>query len=523
MTAWMSVQCGFQEKFRQWSRTWGADYMKSTFCFSKDLQIILYGVNTYSEKLYESLTNAGYTVVACFDRRYEELNGKCPVPVYGLEKHPFANPDKTGFCVVIMLQNAMQHEMIAMELLRQGFHKVLFAPMKSRVEENAALTFRYQYNMLLSGQFQMLREIPFLEEAILQSEIDSVHSIIRDGKAFKIVWCPAELVYTNSARLCKTPESLRYADIPLYSLVPFVRMFEYLQGNREDPGRYLDEYGVNSCKYTNSLTDATVVLQRSELLSIYKNALNKGMDLFISSAPPAEFSAEHGVFNLLDGHHRSLFLVMQEFRYIPVRISQGDYEKWDRACKDTELRSYLDKGGKRFPILHPRYHKINEAADRNDLLQLESIQKYLSGDQSTGQLLKGIHVLDLTNTYGYYARNALRMGAESSAIYISAGEKLAQEVNALEGFPNIPAFHGWSETAHRTYHSLFVMKALMDMPPDEKKLWIDRCAEICQKECFAIARDSAELQLWSCRFSQVRELRTLFDRGKIVKLYVLQK
>jgi len=498
--------------------------LKSTFCFSKGLQIILYGVNSNSENLYKSLTNAGYTVTAYFDRRYEELNGKYPVPVYGLEKHPFTNWDKTDVCVVIMLQNAMQHEMIAMELLRQGFHKVLFAPMKSRVEQKTALTFRYQYNVLLSGQFQMLREIPFLEGTILQSELDPVHSIIQDDKTFKIIWCPAELIYTNSARLCKTPESLQYADIPLCSLVPFVRMFEYLQGNRGDPGRYLDEYGVNSCKYTNPLTDAAVVLQRGELLSIYKNALNKGMDFFISSAPPAEFSAERGVFNLIDGHHRSLFLVMQEFRYIPVRISQSDYEKWDRACKDTELRSYLDKGGKRFPILHPRYHKINEAANQNDLLQLESIQKYLSDDQSIGRrLLKGNHVLDLTDTYGYYARNALRMGAESSAIYIPAGGKLAQEVNALEGFPSIPTFHDWSKTAHGTYHSLFVMKALMDLPPDEKEVWIDRCAGVCLKECFVIARDSAELQLWGRRFSQVQKLRTLFDRGQIVKLYVLQK
>lgn len=498
--------------------------MKSTFCFSKDLKIILYGVNYYSEKLFESLTNAGYTVIAYFDRRYEELNGKCPVPVYGLEKHPFADLDKTNFFVVIMLQNAMQHEAIAMELLRQDFHKVLFAPMKSRLEQGAASTFRDQYNMLISGLFQMLWEIPLLEETIFQSEIDPVHSIIRDEKNFKIVWCPAELVYTNPAKLYKTSENLRYASIPLFSFVPYVRMFEYLQGKGEEPQQYLDEYGVNSCKYTNSLTDAAVVLQRSDLLSIYKNALNKGMDFFISSAPPAEFSPKFGVFNLLDGQHRSLFLVMQEFRYIPIRISQRDYIKWACVCKDTELKRYLDKDGKRFPILHPKYHKINEAADRNDLLQLEAIQKYLSGDRNAWrQMLKGNHVLDLSGTYGYYARNALRMWAESSAIYISEGEKLTQEVNALEGFPNIPTFHDWNEVAHRPYQSLFVMKALMDIPLGEKELWADRCARICQKECFVITRDSAELQLWSCRFSEVRELRTLFDQGQIVKLYVLQK
>lgn len=498
--------------------------MKSTFSFSKDLQIILYGVNHASEEIYESLTKAGFTVTAYFDRRYEELREKCSVPVYGLEKHPFAALDKTNFCVVIMLQNAMQHEAIAMEFLRQGFHKILFAPMKSRLEERAALIFRCQYNMLMAGQFQMLGEIPLLEETILQPETGSVYAIIRDERNFKIVWCPAELVYTNSARVCKTPESLRYANIPLVSLVPYVRMFDYLQGNGEEPRQYLDEYGVNSCKYMNSLTDAAVVRQRSELLSIYQNALNKGMDFFISSAPPAEFSPQFGVFNLLDGHHRSLFLVMREFRYIPIRISQSDFRQWNCTCEDTELKSYLDHNGKRFPILHPRYHKVNEAADRNDLLQLESIQKYLSGGQSTRrQLLKGKRTLDLSGTFGYYARNALRMRAESSAIYVSEGESLTREVNALEGFLGIPVLRDWSEAAHGTYHTIFVMKALMELPLEEKRVWIDRCAEICQEECFIIPQGAAELELWRCRFSEAGELRTLFDRGRIVKLYVLQK
>lgn len=502
----------------------GVSFMKSTFCFSKELQIVLYGVNHYSEKLYGSLTDAGYTVAAYFDQRYAELEGKYPVPVYSLKNHPFTNRDKTNFCVVIMLQNAMQHESIAMEFLRQGFHKILFVPMESMLRETTALALRYQYNILLSGQFQLLQEIPFFEENALQSETDAAFSTIRDEKNFRIIWCPAELVYTNPPRVCNKPATLRYANVPLYSYLPYVSLFEYLQGEGGEKQQYLNEYGVNSCAYTNSLTDAKVLLQRRELLEIYKNALNKGMDFFISSAPPAEWNEEFKVFNLLEGQHRSLFLVMQEFRYIPIRISQSDYKKWEYRCEDANLQNYLKKHADRFPVLHPQYHKISETANRNDLLQLKSIQKYLSSRQnSCRELLEGKTVLDLSGTYGYYARNALRMRAESAVLYAPKGKSVAREVNALEGFPSLCTVDDWSEAAHKTYHTLFVLKALSDMSLDEKKVWIDRCGGLCREECFITAQNPAELQLWSRWFSKVQELRTLFDQGQIVKLYVLRK
>lgn len=497
--------------------------MKSTFCLSRDLQIILYGANRYSDELYRALTDAGYDVAAVFDRRYKTLRERYPVPVYGLEDHPFAGLDKTNFCVMIMLQNAMQHEGIAMELLRQGFHKILFVPMESRLEEESALALRYQYNRLISGQFQLLREIPLLSEEILRPELDAAHAVIRDEGAVQIVWCPAELLYTNPARLCKEPSVLRYANVPLCSYFPYVSLFEYLRGEGGESRQYLSEYGVNSCKYPTSLTDAQVIVQRKTLLEIYQNALNKGMDFFISSAPPAEWNAESRVFNLLEGQHRSLFLMTREFRYIPIRISREDFRAWARGRADETPAACLEKNRGRLSVLHPQYHRFSESADRGDLLQLESIQRYLgSGLNAERPLLEGKRVLDLSGTFGYYARSALRMRAERAALYAPEGVEAAEAAGALEGFRGIPAIDIWS-SAGEAYHTLFVLGALADVPEEERPRWMDRCAALCREECFVSVGSAAELEQWRQRFFGARELRSLFSRGRPVRLWVLRK
>ncbi len=498
--------------------------VKSTFSFSKDLQVILYGANVCAERLSRLLFDAGYRVAAVLDRRYAELESACSAPVYGLEDHPFMALDKAGLCVVITLQNAMQHEPIALELLRQGFHKILFVPMKSRLEEQTAQTLRFQYNLLLAGEFQMLKEVPVIEEAVIRPEIDTGRAVIREEGGLKIIWCPAELLYTNPPRLCAEPAIRRYANVPLHSYYPYVSLFEYLRGMRSGVQQYLDEYGVNSCKYKTPLTNTEVVLQRKRLLEIYKDALNRGMDFFISSAPPAEWNAQYKVFNLLEGQHRSLFLAMEGFRYIPIRVSQRDFEEWNRPCPDAGFPNWTDNSEESPHVLHPRYHWINENSDRNDLLQLESIQEYLGGAGSDCQgMLEGRAVLDLSGTCGYYARNALRMRAERAVLYAPEGKGTAQIIHALEGFKGLLTVDNWSEAAKEAYHVLFAMSALMDLPLDQKRLWMERCDRICLDKCFVIVKDMAEAEAWKTFFSRVETLRPMFARGETAVLCVLRK
>ena len=491
--------------------------MARTFCFSKELQIILYGVSAASEHMYRTLRQEGYHVAAFFDRRYQELEGRYPIPVYAVSDNPYGESEKDGFCVVILLQNAMQHEGIAREFLKEGYRKILFSPMSGGLNGKTAAMFRDQYNLLLTGQFQELKRIPLLHEELFEQEVDTGHSIIRrEGDSF-VVWCPAELLYSGRA----FPEHPAYAGIPLSAHMPYLELFQHLQGDRDGCTAYLEVWGVHRCKFPNAYTDADILAQRKRLLEIYKNELNKGMEFFISSAAIAEWDGERKVFNLIDGHHRSVFLLMQDFRYVPLRISKTDFAGWNAFGPGEAVQAHLDHNGKRLPILHPKYKKVNEASDRNALLQLEAIQRYIAADRDSW--MEGRTVLDLSGTYGYYARNALRMRAERAVLYAPEGTEAARELHMLEGFPDIGTVDGWERAAGEEYHTLFVLNALADMAPDGKEMWVDRCARLCLEECFVTVGEPAELALWERRFTEARELRVLFDGKRTVRLYALRK
>lgn len=73
------------------------------------------------------MRRAGYHVARFFDRRYQELNEKHSIPVYALEDNPYEALKKDEFCVIILLQNAMQHGAVAKALFNQGYRKILFA------------------------------------------------------------------------------------------------------------------------------------------------------------------------------------------------------------------------------------------------------------------------------------------------------------------------------------------------------------------------------------------------------------
>jgi len=491
--------------------------VEGTVHFSKELRLILYGVNLVSERLYRALEDAGYHVEAFFDRRYRELNGQYPVPVRALSDDPYGGMEKDGFCVIILLQNAAQHEPIARDFLKRGYRRILFAPVLSELPDETAAAFRKTYNLLLEGEYQELRNIPLLHDGLFGLEDSVRHSIIEKEGSHLVVWAPVELLHSGLV-LLEHPE---LTNIPLSAYTHYLELFQYLQGETGNCRAYLECCVARGYQSPNSYSDQDVLTQRKQLLETYMTELNKGMGFFISSAAAAKWNDGLNAFNLTDGHHRSVFLLARGFRYIPVRISGEDFRKWNRVCRSERLRACLNGGGKRPHILHPGYKKAGEVSDRTDLLQLQSIQRWMAAEH--GGWLEGKTALDLSGAHGYYARGALRMRARGAAVYAPEGKELIEEIGALEGFPCVEILDRWDETGKTAYHTLFVLGALADMPAEEKARWIERCAQACREECFAAVQDAGELELWKDRFPEARSLRKLFDRGRTVELYALRK
>lgn len=499
---------------------------KSFFPFSKDLKIILYGVSEASKAFHKVLCNAGYTVVAFFDIRYKELNKELPVPAYSLIDHPYHNQEKDEFCIIIMLQNAVQHESIAIEFLEQGFHKVFFAPVRSRLKKEIAREFRFQYNILLTGQFHLLTSVPIFHKALFEQELQATHSIIRVEGQYIIIWCPTELLYSDASSHTIRGEQSLYANVPIYSIQPYVEMFQFLQGSKENMNEYLENYGIHSVRFKNLLTDADIVLQRKDLLEIYMEELNDGMDFFISSAPLAEWNETLGVFNLHDGHHRSIFLALQGFRYIPIKVSYVDFKRWNAPFPAGEVEKHLSTVSGSLPILHPRYKKVNARCSRDYLLQLELIQQYLGEEKpSLLGLLGGKSVLDVSNTFGYYARNAVRMRAKEVFFFSSDVERINIEemIRVLEGNYTVSTLETWSDVVKRTYDSLFILDALKNETQEDKVHKIDCFSRICLEDCFVDIFDLEEMNIWQSYFKSSRCLKNIVLNGTMATLWVFQK
>lgn len=382
------------------------------FDFNKNDNILLYGINNYSEKQLKSLTEQSFKVIAFFDKRGVESGEYCNLPIYKIEDNPFIDiKDKDNFCIIIMLQNAIQHDDIVEAFCLQGFYKFIFVPMSKRLKRGIANNLRVNYNYMMEYQYKNMVNIPCIYKNSSVNEIDSNSSVIADENNWKLVWLPIELIYTNPSHIIQnSKEILKYADIPLIAYFPYIELFKYLDGKSYNVSQYLNEYGVNSCKYNNDFKDKDILIQRKKLFDIFQSEINMGMDFFISSAPPVEWNKK-GFFNLMEGQHRSVFLLYKGLTYLPVRMNINDFDIWINSIVLNKLIQYIKKNKiTQFitPLPHPAFKDFPSKCEKHGITILSKIQEYLGSN-----MLKGKSVIDISNYQSYFARNAMRMGAKS--------------------------------------------------------------------------------------------------------------
>lgn len=293
------------------------------FEWNNKLKVMIYGVNDYSMHLVDLLKRAGFEVIAFIDRRAKELGSVLGVMVYELDDSfiEIEDPDR---CAIIMLQNAMQHDGIAADLHGKGIEKIVYVPMHPKANSEYICEMTRIYNAFLIGDFGWVRRVPCYQPEcpIAAERLDT-----EDG-LYCTIEVGADLVYT------RMNEHAPYADVPLMSFAPFRMLFEYMAAecHVDFPKEYLAQWGVNSCNYANPYTDDGIVRQRGELYELWCEHFNEGMEFFRASAPLAEWNAK-GYFNLCEGQHRTMFLIVKGVRHVPLRVSKSDYGRWKAGCQ----------------------------------------------------------------------------------------------------------------------------------------------------------------------------------------------
>ena len=141
------------------------------------------------------------------------------------------------------------------------------------------------------------------------------------------------------------------------------------------------------------------------------------MQFFISSAPLAQLNSK-GYFNLLEGQHRSLFLIRKGIYQLPVRISQEDLSIFLERKRRTEeiFRENLKLKNKLFKFKYSIMESLLQIQRKLDKKYYQDISIYC-----------------IDNFYGYYAFKFWQMGAGKVIVGVKDEEEknLIKKINGI--------------------------------------------------------------------------------------------
>lgn len=292
----------------------------------------LYGVNYQAKKILHNLIRNGFTVDAIIDRNVNQ-NNILDAKIISIEMLNDRILGKVNYCIIICLQNALQHDSVVKKLLEYGFSQIIFLPINFNLSDKKANILRKLFNKIIRGENILNAEIPFIHTgAILDDGI-----IEYSSDEFLYAWIPVELVYTNAVSVAD--EHVPFIDRPLSVFYPYFELYDFLEGRIEQCEDYfiLQQYVKPSIQ--EDKWKKNILLQRQELIYIFEREFRKGMSFFIASASQAVWNKK-GYFNIKDGAHRNIFLIRKGVQYLPLAISKCEYEIW---MNTQYFRKYIHK------------------------------------------------------------------------------------------------------------------------------------------------------------------------------------
>lgn len=123
---------------------------------------------------------------------------------------------------------------------------------------------------------------------------------------------------------------LQTANQPVARLSPHKNLIRYLMNEPARLETYLSWYRLihTTRRLAPPLTDSELLEYRLEQFRFMRMAIAERNNYFEHNPPLVKFNRERGIFNLKDGHHRTVFLYLHGRRRITVQMSSEDYLDW---------------------------------------------------------------------------------------------------------------------------------------------------------------------------------------------------
>ena len=276
--------------------------------------------------------------------------------------------------------------------------------------------------LYLTLEEQAVRRNYLLENAN-EDKFQDTSFISNVGDEHVIAWLPVELLFSERAEdnvldvytEAWIEQNREWENHPIICFGPYRNLFRFFMQGQEFPAEYCRWWQrlFTSRGMSSGMTDEELIEKRFREFMIMQNELNTGMDFFIKHPAIGKWN-EKGYFNLLDGHHRTIFLYYSGLRKIPVQIPRKDYECWCNMDAAKAVHAIATKQ-ERFefyqPILHPYFLTLHPYRENYAKSRLHHILEYLGHTR-----FKGKSVLDIGACLGYFGQMFARMGAEVTMI-----------------------------------------------------------------------------------------------------------
>lgn len=362
------------------------------FTFTREKPIWVYGYKDHSRELYAMLEESGYQMRGFLDKRADELKS-CTMYNIAAPDRKYGDDD----VIIINLSSNVSHLQVAEELSQRGCINIIFFPAGEMFDRKKAQIIRKVYVDLLNKKIPFSQlQLPTYSELVMKGEDCN---IIRKNSTNVVFWCPSELIYsTQVTELINQAKRMKVSDkLPQDNLsdrwrfdCPLIKMLY----DTDDVGAFISYMVYHKGNAQQFIKRTTELLKRNmweheiKSYNIWEEEIANGMDYFTELPIQTRWN-EKGYFNICDGHHRAMYLLLKEKTEIPISVSSADYKMYEKQVQTIDSWMVTDRKKKKHTIL-----------------SFLEMQKYIYSNS-----IEFTKILDVSNKKGYYAANMYKAGA----------------------------------------------------------------------------------------------------------------
>lgn len=420
--------------------------------FTLNTEVILYGAGEVGVNLACKLMLKNYQVKCFWDQRGTgNVEGKTKLPIYS-NPQDIRRIASTDSVVIVCLANGNLHFSVAEMIFTQGYSYIVFLPLMLPMSMGEKTKLISEYDAILRGDCANIEVCNY--GLYHRTKLNCEQIIYKTDDKMVWTYIPLELLYTENfdnwkgdkQKVTGMPETF---DKNILCQKWYRHLFRYFKGYEQSPDYYFKGFKIAYSKEEKEQR----LLDRELLNNIFENEYKRGMDFFENTAPLVEWNA-NGYFNLVGGHHRTIFLLEKGHDSFPVRMTREDFDKWSHV--DVLKNGWMDllamkNGVMEVPIPHPQFLNIVSLRVTGLNRILEKVFLFMDDRE-----LKINHVMDASCADGFFARNMKRMKAQNVDCFDEDTKRLTGLFDLLSMEP-ILVYDDISQFKGQSFDAVFII------------------------------------------------------------------